>query len=74
MKVAKRGEDVKKEPAPEACTKSVYDVTRADLPVCCPPQDRRVWDAHPRVYLPIEKTGRAICPYCNAEFVLKDES
>lgn len=58
---------------PQACTKERYDVTRADLPLSCPMKDMRLWDAHPRVYLPIEKTGKAICPYCEAEFFLKDE-
>lgn len=56
----------------QACTQHRYEVLRADLPVCCPPVDSRVWDAHPRVYLPIEQTGRAVCPYCDAEFILKD--
>jgi uncharacterized Zn-finger protein len=31
-----------------------------------------LWNSHPRVYLPIEKTGEAKCPYCGAEFFLKD--
>lgn len=57
----------------EACTKRLYEVTRADLPLPCPMKDMQVWNAHPRVYLPIEKTGRATCPYCGAEYVLKDE-
>ncbi len=58
----------------EGCTRRTYEVTRADIPVSCPMPDMRLWDAHPRVYLPIEKTGRAICPYCDAEFILKNES
>jgi uncharacterized Zn-finger protein len=29
-----------------------------------------LWNSHPRVYLPIARTGRAMCPYCSAEFVL----
>lgn len=57
----------------QACTKRTYEVTRADLPLSCPMKEMRVWDAHPRVYLPIEKTGLATCPYCDAAFVLKDE-
>lgn len=56
----------------QACTKALYEVNRADLPLSCPMKDMRVWDAHPRVYLPIEKTGRAVCPYCEAEYVLKN--
>jgi len=58
----------------QACTKRSYEVTRADLPLSCPMKDMRVWDAHPRVYLPIAKTGRAVCPYCEAEYILKDVS
>jgi uncharacterized Zn-finger protein len=30
-----------------------------------------VWNMHPRVYLPIEKSGEAICPYCGAHYVLE---
>jgi uncharacterized Zn-finger protein len=56
----------------KACTKRHYTITRADLPLSCPPRDMRVWDAHPRVYLPIEETGSATCPYCDAEFQLKE--
>jgi len=47
-----------------------YDVTRADLPLACPMPAMSLWNSHPRVYLPIEKTGFAKCPYCSAEYVL----
>jgi uncharacterized Zn-finger protein len=49
-----------------------YEVTRADLPLHCPMPGSSLWDLHPRVYLPIEKTGVARCPYCGTEYVLKD--
>lgn len=52
------------------CTKRRYIVSREDLPVCCPMEPYRLWDAHPRVYLPIEEEGRAVCPYCEAEYIL----
>jgi uncharacterized Zn-finger protein len=48
-----------------------YDVTPADLPLSCPMPDMPVWNSHPRVYLPMEATGEARCPYCGALFVLK---
>lgn len=48
------------------------EVKRADLPLSCPPQDDEVWSMHPRVYLPIEKTGEATCPYCGAHYRLAD--
>jgi len=29
-----------------------------------------LWNSHPKVYLPIEATGRAKCPYCGASYEL----
>ncbi|GAB4174019.1 MAG: zinc-finger domain-containing protein [Wenzhouxiangellaceae bacterium] len=55
-----------------ACTEKQYTVTRDDLPLSCPMPDMELWNAHPRVYLPIEATGRAKCPYCGAEYLLQD--
>ena len=48
-----------------------YEVTMADLPLSCPMPDMTLWNSHPRVYLPIEATGWAKCPYCGAEYTLK---
>ena len=48
-----------------------YVVRHEDLPLSCPTPEMHLWNSHPRVYLPIEKTGRAKCPYCGAEFVLE---
>ncbi|OGT38364.1 MAG: hypothetical protein A3F12_01490 [Gammaproteobacteria bacterium RIFCSPHIGHO2_12_FULL_38_14] len=55
----------------QACTKRHYEVTEADLPLSCPLRTDRLWDAHPRVYLPIEETGEVVCPYCGARYVLQ---
>jgi uncharacterized Zn-finger protein len=49
-----------------------YEVTRADLPLHCPMDGMSLWNSHPRVYLPIEETGKAKCPYCGADYVLTD--
>ena len=46
------------------------DVTADDLPLHCPTPSMMLWNAHPRVYLPIQKTGEALCPYCGTRFVL----
>lgn len=51
-----------------------YEVTAADLPLHCPMDGMTLWNSHPRVYLPIEKTGQAKCPYCGADYVLKRET
>jgi uncharacterized Zn-finger protein len=48
-----------------------YDVETADLPVSCPMPEMALWNSHPRVFLPIEKTGHAKCPYCGAEYTLR---
>ena len=48
-----------------------YDVTAEDLPLSCPMPQMYLWNSHPRVYLPIEATGWAKCPYCGAEYTLK---
>jgi uncharacterized Zn-finger protein len=49
-----------------------YEITRADLPLHCPMDGMSLWNSHPRVFLPIEKTGQAKCPYCGAQYVLSD--
>jgi uncharacterized Zn-finger protein len=50
----------------------VYRVTHKDLPLCCPMPNMDLWNSHPRVYLPIAKTGKETCPYCSAEYILTD--
>ena len=54
----------------EGCTKRRYTVTTDDIPLSCPSPKYRLWDAHPRVYLPIERKGHVVCPYCDAEYFL----
>ncbi len=48
------------------------EVTRDVLPVHCPLTGSSLWDSHPRVYIPVEETGSAKCPYCGAEYILID--
>jgi len=57
---------------PDASTQHRYQVKRSDLPLSCPTPDMALWNSHPRVYLPIEATGQARCPYCGAEYLLED--
>lgn len=47
-----------------------YTVSRADLPLSCPMPSMALWNSHPRVYLPIETSGSAKCPYCGAVYQL----
>jgi uncharacterized Zn-finger protein len=61
------------EPLKQANAASLYEVTRADLPLHCPMDGMTQWDSHPRVFLDIETDGRAKCPYCGAEYLMKEE-
>jgi uncharacterized Zn-finger protein len=47
------------------------EVTAADLPLHCPLPPQMLWNTHPRVFLSIEKTGEALCPYCGTRYVLR---
>ena len=60
-------------PAPQlpANAAQSYEVGLADLPLSCPMPSMTLWNSHPRVYLAIEETGSAKCPYCGAEFTLR---
>lgn len=51
-------------------TQNHYTVTIADVPLACPMPGTYLWNSHPRVFLPIEKSGWAKCPYCSAEYTL----
>jgi uncharacterized Zn-finger protein len=55
-----------------ANAEKVYRVTRKDLPLHCPMPESYLWNSHPKVYLPIEETGEAKCPYCSASYELVD--
>ena len=55
-----------------ANTQREYEVSRQDLPLSCPMPGQKLWNSHPRVYLPIEQTGTASCPYCGAKYRLVD--
>ena len=46
------------------------DVTAKDLPLHCPMASMKLWNTHPRVYIPIEETGEAKCPYCGTVYKL----
>ncbi|POZ62947.1 zinc-finger domain-containing protein [Chromobacterium alticapitis] len=51
-------------------TARYIEVTQHDLPLHCPMPDMKAWNSHPRVYLPVHKTGEALCPYCGTQYKL----
>ena len=62
--------DAQDESLENANTQKRVEVGRADLPLSCPLPDQKLWNAHPRVYLPIEDSGESSCPYCGTHYVL----
>jgi uncharacterized Zn-finger protein len=52
-------------------TERKVEVGEADLPLHCPRPQDMLWNAHPRVFLPVEQRGEALCPYCGTLYVLK---
>ncbi len=53
-----------------ACTQKTITVQDSDLPLSCPMNNMAVWNAHPKIYLPIEQSGKETCPYCGTQFIL----
>ncbi len=48
------------------------EVTRDVLPIHCPMPGSSLWNSHPQVFIPVEETGKAKCPYCGTEYILID--
>ncbi|MDF1677405.1 MAG: zinc-finger domain-containing protein [Legionellaceae bacterium] len=57
----------------QSCVNKKQILHQRDLPLSCPSSAAVLWNAHPKVYLPIEKTGEATCPYCGTLYCLKDD-
>ena len=53
-------------------TKKQIEISENDLPLHCPMPDMLKWNAHPRVFLEIEKAANheIICPYCSTKYKL----
>jgi uncharacterized Zn-finger protein len=58
---------------PSELDQKFVDVTAADLPLHCPLASQKLWNTHPRVFLPIEATRQARCPYCGTLYKLVGE-
>lgn len=58
-------------PIPSDNIQRIIEVTADDLPLHCPTPEMLLWNSHPRVFLPIEQKGEALCPYCGTMYKLK---
>lgn len=49
-------------------------VQRSDLPAYCPTESMGLWNSHPRVYIPLDESPEANCPYCGTRFELVEDN
>jgi uncharacterized Zn-finger protein len=55
---------------PTELNQKFVEITAADLPLHCPLSSQKLWNTHPRVFLPVEATREARCPYCGTLYRL----
>jgi len=51
--------------------RETYEISKEQLPLHCPLPSMSLWNSHPQVFLPLEETGTASCPYCGTKYTLK---
>ena len=56
-----------------ACSEKTHTIHPKDLPLSCPMDGMTLWNAHPKVYLPIENSGVETCPYCGTKYILAND-
>ena len=56
-----------------ANAEKTYRIGQDQLPLHCPLPDMYLWNSHPKVFLPIQATGIAKCPYCGTNYSLAPE-
>lgn len=47
-------------------------IRSTDLPVTCPMETDEVWNMHPKVTIPLDRTDSYVCPYCSRVFELEN--
>ncbi|MEC8460687.1 MAG: zinc-finger domain-containing protein [Pseudomonadota bacterium] len=57
-----------------ACSQHRVLVRPDQLPLSCPQDSQLLWNAHPKVYLPIGSAKQVTCPYCSTVYVLDEAS
>lgn len=55
----------------EQAQDAVVEIDGGDLPAYCPNDKMPIWSSHPRVYLELAETGKAMCGYCGTRYRLK---
>ncbi|HZW87316.1 MAG TPA: zinc-finger domain-containing protein [Gallionella sp.] len=57
----------------QGITRRYIEVTARDLPLSCPMPNMSMWNAHPKVVIPLTQGGEARCPYCGTLYRFKGE-
>lgn len=57
-----------------ACSEKIEIIHRHELPLSCPTDEMILWNAHPKVYLPILEEKQVVCPYCSTRYILQDDA
>jgi uncharacterized Zn-finger protein len=55
---------------PTELNQKFVEIQPSDLPLHCPLASQKLWNTHPRVFMPIETTGESRCPYCGTLYKL----
>jgi len=55
----------------EVDSRGVVVVKPNQSPAFCPNPAMPLWSWHPRVYLDVAPTGKAMCPYCGTRYELE---
>ena len=57
----------------EAESQTQIKISRSQLPISCPTAETNPAALHPRVFIPLKKSGdQGVCPYCGAVYLLID--
>lgn len=57
----------------DAVPANAIKVKKSELPFSCPRKGASASTLHPRVYIPLKKTGEtASCPYCRTRYLLEE--
>ena len=55
---------------PSELNQKFVEVADKDLPLHCPLPSQKLWNTHPRVFMPIDVQKECRCPYCGTLYKL----
>ena len=68
MSQSNANNSINKKASIEPNAENHYEITAANLPLHCPMDGMSLWNSHPKVYLSLDESGKAKCPYCGADY------